>query len=59
MNTFMQVSVRNLTFTYDGSYTPVFQNVSEIALQPDERQRLLAIAERARSSVSTPMKTSG
>lgn len=27
-NTFMQVSVRNLSFTYDGSYTPVFENVS-------------------------------
>lgn len=25
---FMQVSVRNLSFTYDGSYTPVFENVS-------------------------------
>ena len=24
----MQVSVRNLSFTYDGSYTPVFENVS-------------------------------
>ena len=28
MNTFMQVSIRNLSFTYDGSYTPVFENVS-------------------------------
>ena len=28
MNTPMQVSVRNLSFTYDGSYTPVFENVS-------------------------------
>ena len=28
MNTCMQVSVRNLSFTYDGSYTPVFENVS-------------------------------
>ena len=25
---FMQVSVRNLSFTYDGSYTPVFEQVS-------------------------------
>ena len=24
----MQVSIRNLSFTYDGSYTPVFENVS-------------------------------
>ena len=24
----MQVSVRNLSFTYDGSYTPVFENLS-------------------------------
>ena len=28
LNTFMQVSVRNLSFTYDGSYTPVFEQVS-------------------------------
>jgi len=28
MNTFMQVSIRNLSFIYDGSYTPVFENVS-------------------------------
>ena len=28
MNTCMQVSIRNLSFTYDGSYTPVFENVS-------------------------------
>ena len=28
MNTLMQVSIRNLSFTYDGSYTPVFENVS-------------------------------
>ena len=28
INTCMQVSIRNLSFTYDGSYTPVFENVS-------------------------------
>ena len=28
MNTCMQVSIRNLSFMYDGSYTPVFENVS-------------------------------
>ena len=28
MNTFMQVSIRDLSFTYDGSYTPVFEHVS-------------------------------
>ena len=28
MNTFMQVSIRGLSFTYDGSYTPVFEHVS-------------------------------
>ena len=28
MNTCMQVSIRDLTFMYDGSYTPVFEHVS-------------------------------
>ncbi len=28
MNTCMQVSIRDLSFTYDGSYTPVFEHVS-------------------------------
>ena len=28
MISYMQVSIRNLSFTYDGSYTPVFENVS-------------------------------
>lgn len=45
----MQLSIRNLTFTYDGSYTPVFENLS---VNLDTRWRLGLIGRNGRGKTT-------